>query len=85
MIGEFIMIPREVYNHIKFGSGGDPGAVYQSDGYSYILEQTPNGKVICTRFGPNFENDWNDKEFFPLSEIPATTESDWEVYFEHEC
>ena len=90
------MIPKGVYDFVRYGSGALPGASMTQGKHEYILS-CDHGSVICTRYNElpdiNAHNYtmlmdvWHSSIMrdFRLSNIPDSDSSQWSMYFTNEC
>lgn len=89
------MLPREVYNYLKFTTHCTPCASMNKGKYHYYVESTwilDIGEwIICTRYPIDINRDnWDTlkgkiKHNYPLDSIPDSIESDWQLSYYNEC
>jgi len=75
------MIPQDIYNHVKYGSPGNPQASIRSEDKKtlYVLRRE-NGYVVCDRYQGK-----ESPKRIKLSLVPDRPASEWDWYFINEC
>ena len=77
------MIPRDVYEHVRFGSGARPGAALTRAGKTYNLYPSLDGQgVTCVRHDPSPKY---QGQAISLSKVPDSLAEEWDQYWTHEC
>lgn len=80
------MLPRNVYEHIKYGNGAKPGASLKlANGTSYTVSKVDR-RIVATFYPADFlTNRQTKSKNVRLSDIPDRPESEWNIYWTHEC
>ena len=72
------MIPQKVFDHIKYTSGGRPGAWLKKDGIEYGIIGI-SGKIEIKKYtGTKVQK-------IKLSQIPPSSIEEWDIFITHEC
>lgn len=93
------MLPKNVYEHIRYGNGAKPGAsLTLPNGTSYSVTReiksvpswtgptTYHQEIVATMYPANSLTNRRVKSVkVRLGDIPTRPELEWKVYWTHEC